>query len=336
MIPFESWRLFGAFVVLSILIIIGCSTSEKDFGTAQSENTISAYEDFLRKHPSSPQSPRAQSSLNQLRDLRAWEAVSRDNSITGYKNFLGKNPQSAYADKARRRLTLLLLNEGWLDTQRIDTVDAYERFLEQYSRDEKALVGQDATESTKWAKSARALLKQAKQRESEAMWASISSSDDPEQLSTFLHRYSDTSHAEEAGARLRFLKTPADSTLLAQWQTSIASATQLDSLTIDEPVWVSGLQVVTSRSVRTPFARLPSAGNEFSPISKDKFLILAFPARERSNLLENVIVYAKGQGYNVGYVRTKEKVTLVVPRELLPCEIELKGVVRGRITLPAK
>lgn len=323
MIPFEPWRILGVLVVLSILIITGCSTSKKDFATAQSENTVSAYEDFLRKHPSSPQSSQAQWNLNQLRDLRAWEAVSRDDSIAGYKNFLGENPQSAYADKARRRLTVLLLNEGWLDAQRINTVDAYERFLEEYSRDEKSLVGQDATEGTKWAKSARALLKQAKeqvkQRESAAMWASISSSDDPEQLRTFLHRYSDTSHAKEANARLRFLETPADSALLAQWQTSIASANQLTSLTIDEPAWVNELQVVASGSVLiyeeggapaqvkgTPFARLPSAGNEFSPINKDKFLILAFAARERSSLLKDVIVYAKGQDYKVGYL---ERVT---------------------------
>jgi outer membrane protein assembly factor BamD (BamD/ComL family) len=59
----RSLALHGLVVLFVIILIAGCGITKKHWETALSTDTISAYEEFLRKHPKSEFENQAQSRL---------------------------------------------------------------------------------------------------------------------------------------------------------------------------------------------------------------------------------------------------------------------------------
>ncbi len=336
-------RMLGILIYLSLVMVVGCASPKEDFVIARSLNTITAYEDFLKKHPQSGESIEARRRLNELRELHAWENALRANTVSAYEQFLKENPKSDKSYAARMRLGLFLLEESYVDAQKVGTVDAYEKFLKQYS-EHLFLMTPRALE---WERVAKIFLEQAKLRESERIWPSISSSDDPAQIETFLRRYSDTPYQEEAETRLAYLKTPTDPTMLERFREAVESADRSPFLKVERGAIIGRIAVKASASFLMyhdlgrvqaegeAFAKLPSTGEVWQQIDDKKFMLLEFVAGRKAP--HAVRGYCKDKTWPIGYMITSsERLTLVVPRELMPCEVELIGLVRGRIKLPAK
>ena len=56
-------------VILLVSILIGCASTKKDFKKANDENTISAYVEFIKKHPDSEQARIADKRIIELKKI---------------------------------------------------------------------------------------------------------------------------------------------------------------------------------------------------------------------------------------------------------------------------
>lgn len=114
--------------------------AEQDaWAQAQKDNTIKAYEDFLRSYPQSQKAREARRSIERLQmDQEArgsWEYALSINTVEAYKDFLSSYPQSSWASEAHSRIDQLRQEEedrvwrgvdGCGDPQRLrDFISAY-------------------------------------------------------------------------------------------------------------------------------------------------------------------------------------------------------------------
>jgi hypothetical protein len=80
---------------------------EKHWEEAKASDTISAYEDFIRKHAHTEFTEKARLRLRELFLEQDWENTKASDSIPKYEQFLVRNPNSKFAEEARSRLDRL-------------------------------------------------------------------------------------------------------------------------------------------------------------------------------------------------------------------------------------
>jgi SPOR domain len=101
-------RLMRACVILMGVAILavgsGCSHEQRDWHSAQSANTIEAYEQFITAHPKSARTADAQARISQLTEERDWQRASTTDTADTYRQFLAQHPQGKYAPEARIRV----------------------------------------------------------------------------------------------------------------------------------------------------------------------------------------------------------------------------------------
>jgi len=95
---------------------------------AVQENTISAYEEFMRQHPKSEYANEASVRLEELYIKKIWREVSSKNTIQAYQSFLNKYPQSDFTNKANSKIEGL----EWKKTIEMNNIEAYQSFLKKY------------------------------------------------------------------------------------------------------------------------------------------------------------------------------------------------------------
>jgi cell division septation protein DedD len=91
-------------LVLSALLIVGCSHEGADWKAASTADTSEAYQKFLTQYPKSPNAPQAQARIQQLQDDRDWQVATTTDSRDGYQQYLAQHPDSQNAQEARIRL----------------------------------------------------------------------------------------------------------------------------------------------------------------------------------------------------------------------------------------
>jgi len=87
-------------VLLFFFIFSSCSTQKEDWENAESENTIAAYESFLKQHPKGKYVDSANVKIEEL----IWQSTLKDNSINGYEAYLKQYPEGKYADSASAKI----------------------------------------------------------------------------------------------------------------------------------------------------------------------------------------------------------------------------------------
>ncbi len=106
MILFFSRR-FSLVSLLIIMLLIGCATSDDAFQRAAAEDTIYAYEFFIKYHPNSEFAPEARQRITELKQIRAaaeqkaWEEVVKADTPDGYASFLHTYPRSQMVGRAK-------------------------------------------------------------------------------------------------------------------------------------------------------------------------------------------------------------------------------------------
>lgn len=113
-------------IVVAILSQFGCATTGRDWERAQLSNTLSAYEDFLAKHPESTFTSEARRRIDEFNN---WAEAQHVNTTAGYDAFLAKYPHSTFAAEARTRSDQL----SWAEAQRVNTTAGYAEFLAKHS-----------------------------------------------------------------------------------------------------------------------------------------------------------------------------------------------------------
>jgi len=106
---------------------------------ARAANTIAAYEEFLRNHPSGKLADQARIRLELYSTQRDWQIARTTDTIPAYEEFLSKHPSGGLADQARIRLEeLYSIQRDWQTARAADTISAYEEFLSKHPSGELA------------------------------------------------------------------------------------------------------------------------------------------------------------------------------------------------------
>jgi hypothetical protein len=86
---------------------VGCATVEGDFQAATEQDSIEAYQDFLKRHPNGEYASKAEQSLKTLVEERAWDEATAANTQAAYEEYLRRYPEGSRSQEARRRAALL-------------------------------------------------------------------------------------------------------------------------------------------------------------------------------------------------------------------------------------
>ena len=132
-------RLTVASLFLFIFAMGGCTSAEtRDWEGARKDGTLSAYEQFLSKHPEGTFTANARSQIELLSRPRDWQTAQSQNTIQGYEEFRRRHSSGEDAEKARALLKPLKLPEDWKNAQSVNTIAAYENFLADHPQGREA------------------------------------------------------------------------------------------------------------------------------------------------------------------------------------------------------
>ena len=91
--------------------LVGCDPAGKAWETAQSENTIDAFEQYLAEFPDSEYSAEAELRIESL----VWEEVQSLDTEQGYEAYAAEYPSGTYSEAANDRLRAIRLDTFLLE-----------------------------------------------------------------------------------------------------------------------------------------------------------------------------------------------------------------------------
>lgn len=98
-----------ALFVLLALVLAACSRQETAWRRTEAQDTVAAYEAYLRDYPAGTHAGAAQARLAELRELQEWDRAQRFNTPEAYQRYLSGYPAGRFSAAARDRLSDFLL-----------------------------------------------------------------------------------------------------------------------------------------------------------------------------------------------------------------------------------
>lgn len=100
-------------LIVTLLILAGCGSTQKAFDTARALDHVDAYEIFLREHPKDPDySSLARNRIAELRDQEAFEKADQAGTCGAYSSYIAQaDPNSANHSEAGRKLDGVVARE---------------------------------------------------------------------------------------------------------------------------------------------------------------------------------------------------------------------------------
>ena len=93
-------RTIGLVVVLTALVLCGCSKVDSDWKAAVAENSIAAYEAHLASFPDTPHAAEARTAITELE----WQAADSANTVDALEQFIASHPEAPQLDAAKSKL----------------------------------------------------------------------------------------------------------------------------------------------------------------------------------------------------------------------------------------
>ena len=87
-----------------VTLVAGCSREKIDWKSAESADSVEAYDKFIERHPDSELATQARARVAQLQEERDWKVATGTDTADGYKDFLAKHPEGKWAEEARIRV----------------------------------------------------------------------------------------------------------------------------------------------------------------------------------------------------------------------------------------
>lgn len=121
----------GRALILAGLLALpaACSSPENDYRTAEQQDTVTAYTDFLTRHPKGPLAEQAQARLDSLAEQRDWTTAEAAGTSAAYRSYLDQHPMGPNADTALERLLDLERRSLWVVAEQAGTREALENYL---------------------------------------------------------------------------------------------------------------------------------------------------------------------------------------------------------------
>ncbi len=123
---------FYAVCILAAVTLAACSSPNADWNKASAQNTVAAYQGFIRHHPGDPRVEQARNRIDALRDAQAWDTAQSAANVEAYQHYLQRYPDGAHAAAAQSSITKLKQSAAWQSAQSADTAAAYQSFLQDY------------------------------------------------------------------------------------------------------------------------------------------------------------------------------------------------------------
>lgn len=134
------------FVVLSVgimVLLVSCSTTQKDWQSANQTNTIASFQDYLTKHPDSEFTRNANENIQKLN----WQAAESGNTVEAFTAYLKQYPSGSYAKDAKKRIESLefaaAMSSGSTETLGL--------FVKNYPQSEYIPKAKEEIEKLEWA-----------------------------------------------------------------------------------------------------------------------------------------------------------------------------------------
>ncbi|MCZ2157512.1 MAG: hypothetical protein LC114_27060 [Bryobacterales bacterium] len=303
-----------------------------DWKKAQKEGTWSAYLRFVSKHPEAAEAAEARRRMEEMERETAWKAAMAASSVDqrrGISDYLRKYPGSPHEAEAQARLKALLAESMWERAKQSDAEETYRLFAGDYPDSPFAAEAETRADAAR----ARAL---------EADWGQTMQANRTSAFREFIARHPGAPQEAEARLRIEAIVTERERTTLEPLRKAVAQAESLDAvplhlgdfaknLAIRAPGSLMNYEGAFIRVVGDPYARKPGE-QAFEAITTRSFVILSIG--QRPDAVADVIAHTAKISWPVGYmVDANGAMTLVVPAELIPCELEFVDAVRTRIPL---
>lgn len=107
-----------------VILVFNCSSEKKSYNKTRSENTVSAYEKFLKQYPES----KYENKIRSLIDSTHFHQAKDKNTIINYINFLKIYPESQYKDS----VDFLIEKIYFTQAKDKNSINAYIDFLTRY------------------------------------------------------------------------------------------------------------------------------------------------------------------------------------------------------------
>jgi hypothetical protein len=127
-----------ALVLISVTTLFACSSAEKDWGKADAANSISAYQEYLGKHPTGEHSAEASDRIHSLQDEAAWSQAKQSNTGDAYRDYFQKEPTGAHTKDAQDALTAEQRTADWKSAASAGTAATLQDFLKKYPQGAEA------------------------------------------------------------------------------------------------------------------------------------------------------------------------------------------------------
>lgn len=126
-------------LILTKLNEIKSSNAKEAFNFAEKSKSISAYKEFIKSFPDSPdilEAERKVAELEEKIEKEFWSSVLADNTIEGFQNFLNTYPESQFVDQANNKIEALfskrLLTRAYKKAIKLNSKSGYDYFLKTY------------------------------------------------------------------------------------------------------------------------------------------------------------------------------------------------------------
>jgi hypothetical protein len=90
--------------VLILAMLAGCSREKIDWKSAESADTVEAYDHFIGRHPDSELATQARARVAQLNEDRDWKNATATDTADAYRRFLAQHESGKWAEEARIRV----------------------------------------------------------------------------------------------------------------------------------------------------------------------------------------------------------------------------------------
>jgi len=122
----------SAWCLISALALAACSSAQGDWQQSTASDTVSAYQEFLRKHPNTPQSVEARNRIHALLDEEAWTRAQQVNTVQSYQSYIQEQPTGIHLAEAKDNIAANERTTAWLAASATDTPESLQAFLQKY------------------------------------------------------------------------------------------------------------------------------------------------------------------------------------------------------------
>lgn len=124
--------------LISVLGLAACSSAQSDWQQSNASDTVSAYQEFLQKHPNTPQSVEARNRIRALLDEEAWTRAQQVNTAQSYQSYVQEQPSGIHVTEAKDNIASNERTMAWLAASTTDTPESLQAFLQKYPQGPEA------------------------------------------------------------------------------------------------------------------------------------------------------------------------------------------------------